>query len=280
MNPERFRALPRGMIRGLTRLATAIFCQPAIRPDQREESVQAETYLRAIALAGLWLLLDSSGQALACSCAMPPAGLPCRLLPGDIAFVGTVSEAADVLREGRAGRKFVFRIQESFSGVNGAFVDVFSDKSSCGVDFVLGKSYLVDAQKDGRGKIRVTECSFTQPASEAPEEIAILRRIAARQPMLGIFGQLVEFRPQPRLSDPEVLQPLPHVSVEIFGGPTTRRVVTDGDGRFAVWDLPPGVYRVRVGLKPPLRLWKYTPGFQLHADPDRIESCTVPPESS
>jgi len=48
------------------------------------------------------------------------------------------------------------------------------------------------------------------------------------------------------------------------------------DGRFAVWDLPPGVYRVRVDLKPPLRLWKYSPGFQLHADPDRVELLHCP----
>ena len=115
---------------------------------------------------------------------------------------------------------------------------MFSDTSSCGVDFVAGESYLVDAQKDGRGNITVTACSFTQPAAEAPEEIAILRRIAARQSLLGIFGQLVEFLPQPRLSDPEVLEPLPHVSVEILGRATTRRVLTDGDGRFAVWDCP------------------------------------------
>ena len=161
-------------------------------------------------------------------------------MSGDVSFVGTVSEAADVLRDGRPDRKFVFRIQESFSGVNGTFVDVFSDKSSCGVDFVPGELYLVDAQKDARGDITVIVCSLTRPAAAAPEEIAILRRIAARQPLLGILGQLVEFRPQPRLSDPEVLGPLPHVSVEILGGSTTRRILTDGDGRFAVWDLPPG----------------------------------------
>ena len=44
----------------------------------------------------------------------------------------------------------------------------------------------------------------------------------------------------------------------------------------SLWDLPPGVYRVRVDLKPPLRLWKYTPGFQVHADPDRIELLHCP----
>lgn len=234
-----------------------------------------ETYLRAVALAVVWLLLDSSGQALACSCALP-TGSPCRLTPGNVAFVGTLSATADVLHDGRAERKFTFRIQESFSGVDGPLVDVFSDKSSCGVDFVPGKSYLVDAPKDGRGNIAVSVCSLTQPAAQAPEEIAILRRITARQSLLGILGQLVEFRPRARLSDPEVSQPLPDVSVEILSGPTTRRMITDGDGRFAVWDLPSGVYRVRVELKPPLRLWKYTPGFQLHADPDRIELLHCP----
>ena len=36
--------------------------------------MRGKTCLRAVALTGLWLLLDSSGQAFACSCAMPPAG--------------------------------------------------------------------------------------------------------------------------------------------------------------------------------------------------------------
>ena len=197
-------------------------------------------------------------------------------MPGGIVGHYALSAAADVLRDGRAERKFTFRIQESFSSVDGPLVDVFSDKSSCGVDFVPGKSYLVDALKDGRGNIAVNICSLTQPAAQALEEIAILRRIAARLPLLGILGQLVEFRPRARLLDPEVSRPLPDVSVEIKGGPTTRRMITDGDGRFAVWDLPSGVYRVRVDLKPPLRLWKYTPGFQLHADPDRIELLHCP----
>jgi hypothetical protein len=64
--------------------------------------------------------------------------------------------------------------------------------------------------------------------------------------------------------------------VEIFGEPTTRRMSRDGDGRFAVWDLPRGVSHVRVNLKPPLRLWKSKPGFQLHADPGRIKLLDCP----
>ena len=237
--------------------------------------MRLDSYLRSAALCVVWLILDSSGQAFACSCALP-VGSPCRLMPGDVAFVGTVSGAADVVRDGQAERRFTFRIQESFSGVGGASADVFSDKSSCGVDFEAGRSYLVDARKDPRGNITVNLCSLTQPAARAPEEIAILRRIATRQPPLGILGQLVQFHPQPRLSDPEVLEPLPKVSVEILGEATAHRVTTDVDGRFAVWDLPPGVYRIRVELQAPLRLWKYRSGFQLHADPERIELLQCP----
>ena len=248
---------------------------PESSTSVRTASVRLKTYLRAVVLTGLWLLLDSSGQALACSCAGPADSL-CRLMPINLAFVGTPTAVADVLRDGWPARKFTFRIQESFSSVEGPFVDVFSDKSTCGVDFVVGKSYLVDALKDGRGTITVSLCSLTRSAARGVEEIAILRRIAARQPLLGILGRLVEFLPRPRFLDPEVLQPLPDVALEILGGPTTRRMSTDSDGRFAVWDLPRGVYRVRVDLRSPFRLWKYTPGFQLHADPDHIELVDCP----
>ena len=81
----------------------------------------------------LWLLLNGSGQALACSCARP-VGSPSGPMPGDVAFVGTVRRVVDDVRNGQAGRTFTFRIQEPFSGVDGASADVFSDKSSCGVE--------------------------------------------------------------------------------------------------------------------------------------------------
>ena len=135
-----------------------------------------------------------------------------------------------------ASRKFTLRIQESFSGVEGSFVDVFSDRSSCGVDFVFGKPYLVDALKDGRGNITVNLCSLTRPAARAPEEIAIQRRVAARQSLLGILGQLVELRPKRRLLDPEVLQPRPDVSVESSAGPrpVERSLIETADSRSGI----------------------------------------------
>ena len=233
-----------------------------------------ETYVRAVALAGLWLFLDSTGQAFGCSC-VETVGAPCGLGSGDVRFVGTVIDARDLEKSGDSGRQFVFRVDEAFLGVDGPFVEVFSDKSSCGYDFAPGVPYLVDARKGTQGqRINVHVCSLTQPASEALEEIGILRRIGAGQPPLGIFGQLIEFRkpgPQSLPSDPDLRQPLQNVPVEISGGASTRRTNTDDSGRFAVWDLPPGVYRVRVDLQPPLTLWKYSPGFHYHtADPDRI----------
>jgi hypothetical protein len=41
---------------------------------------------------------------------------------------------------------------------------------------------------------------------------------------------------------------------------------------FSVWDLSRAVYRVGVELRPPLRLFDYSPGFhQQHGDPDAVE---------
>jgi len=238
-----------------------------------------KTCLRAVALAGLWLFLDSSGQAFGCSC-VETVGTPCRPSSGDVVFVGTLVEARDLEEAGGSGRQFVFRVEERFSGVDGPFVEVFSDKSTCGWNFTPGVPYLVDARKGSQGRISVDICSLTQPASQAPEEIGILRRIVARQPILGIFGQLIEFRrpgPQSLPTDPDLRQPLQNVPVEISGGTATHRTSTDGSGRFAVWDLPPGVYRVSVDLPPPFRLWTSPPGFRrLGTDPDRIELLTCP----
>jgi hypothetical protein len=159
--------------RGHTRSLRDPFCCLGV-PESftvRTANVRLKTYLRAVVLTVVWLLLDSSGQALACSCAGPADSL-CRLMPINLAFVGTPTAVADVLRDGWPARKFTFRIQESFSSVEGPFVDVFSDKSTCGVDFVVGKSYLVDALKDGRGTITVSLCSLTRSAARAVEEIA------------------------------------------------------------------------------------------------------------
>jgi hypothetical protein len=200
------------------------------------------------------------------------------LTPGKVVFVGTVTEATDVsdaANDGFGKRQFVFHVQEAFSGVTGSRVEVFSDMTSCGVDFASGESYLVDGRKGDDGEITVHACSFTELASEVPDEIRILRRMAGGKASLGIFGQLIEFRKpgeHSRSTDPDLWQPLSDVPVVISSATVTRQTTTDASGRFSVWDLPQGVYRVRIDLKPPFRLVGDSPSFhQQFADPERIE---------
>jgi hypothetical protein len=239
--------------------------------------MKMKSLLHVVALSVLALLLDGTGQAFACSC-VQPAGPPCGVTAGSAVFVGAVVEATDVTGapNGINGRrKFVFRVEETFSGITGTRVEVFSDTTSCGVDFALGQSYLVDGRQSNDGEISVHACSFTELASDAPSEIQILRKIKAAEPHLGIFGQLIEFRKPGENSlptDPDLWRPLAGVGVVISSTTATRRMTTDRTGRFAVWDLPQGVYHVTVELKPPLKLENYSRGFhQQNSDPSRID---------
>ena len=177
-------------------------------------------------------------------------------------------------------RRFVFEVHESFGTALGATVEVLTDMSSCGAEFVRGQTYLVDAGTADDGTIVASACSYTQFASSASTEIEILRRMASGKPHRAIFGQLIESRkpgPTSRATDPDLWQPLRDVPVVISGGTRSYHATTDGDGRFAVWNLPKGRYRLELALPPPLKLEKYFRGFhQADANPDLIQLAECP----
>jgi hypothetical protein len=155
---------------------------------------------------------------------------------------------------------------------------VYSDMSSCGAGFAPGETYLVDAGEGENGTVWTGACTFSRLASHAPGEIRILRNIKARKPFVEIFGRLQEFRkpgPSSRSTDADLWQPLTGVAVVASSAVLKRRTTTDAGGHFSFMNLPPGVYRIAVALKPPLRLSSYPPGFrgihQRAEDPQRIE---------
>jgi hypothetical protein len=225
-------------------------------------------------------VLGGRGEADACVCGIP-AEPPCRLTAGDVVFVGTVIDVTDVPPdrvENSGNRKFVFQVQEAFAGVKGRRVEVFSSTSSCGTNFAPGETYLVQAGEGDDGRIGTGACTFTRRASDAPQEIQILRKINAREPYVGIFGRLIEFRkpnPMSRPTDADLWQPLPGVAVVVSSAVLKRRTTTDAEGHFSFATLPPGVYRIKVALEPPLKLSSYPPGFrgfhQRSENPERIE---------
>jgi hypothetical protein len=233
-----------------------------------------------VGLLALMVFPGGRGEADACVCGIP-AEPPCRLTAGDIVFVGTVTDATDVTAgrgENPGKRKFVFEVQEAFAGVKGRRVEVFSSMSSCGTDFARGETYLVQAGEGDDGTVGTGACTFTRLARDAPQEIKILRKINAREPYVGIFGRLIEFRkpnPHSRPTDADLRQPLPGVAVVVSSAVLKRRTTTDAGGHFSFATLPPGVYRIDVALRPPLKLSTYPPGFrgfhQRSENPERIE---------
>ena len=138
-------------------------------------------------------------------------------------------------------------------------------------------------EKDGQGNVTVTACSFTQPAAAAPEEIAILRRIAARRPLLGIFGRarrVPAARPAQSLpSDPDLRAAAPARASGSLGGSHDPPHDTDGDGRSRSGIRPSVCIVSRVDLKPPLEAVEYSGAASISSTPIRMasSSCTVPP---
>jgi len=234
--------------------------------------------LRAILLSVVGLFVSGQWPAFACVCGRP-ADPPCHLTGNDVAFVGKVTDVF----EGPSGRfpddpgsrRFVFKVEESFGAVLGPTVEVESGRSSCGVDFAPGGTYLVDGQRSDDGTVSTSACSFTQPARFATTEIEILRRMAAGKPSRAIFGVLVEFRkpgPKSRPTDPDLWQPLTNVHIAIAGGPRSYRTRTDNEGRFVIWNPLPGTYHLKPALPPPLKLWEHSRSFHYaDADPEHIE---------
>lgn len=233
--------------------------------------------VRVVGLAVVWLSCVALESVFACSC-VHPAGLPCRLGAGDVVFVGTVCQAIVLSKgtiQGTGLRKFVLHVDEAFAGVSSPQVEILSDTSSCGIDFTSGQTYLVRAHRNLDGTATTGACSGTTLASHARDDIQILRKIAAQKSYLGIFGEVIESvepGPDSRPTDADLWRPIAGVPVIVAGGDQTRRTITDAEGHFSVWNLPDGVYRVKVEVKPPLTLDDYSPGFHFSSsDPNQVQ---------
>jgi von Hippel-Lindau disease tumor supressor len=191
------------------------------------------------------ILLGTPSKALACTCAAPTSP-PCGFSDGDVVFVGVV-EHVDVLHSGAGAlRAYRFRITETFANAKPGPVVVESDTSTCGVNFTPGVSYLVQGRRHDDGHITTDACSYTSPASDAPEEIAILRELQRGVSNPRVFGSLVEFLnpgPSNRATDPDLQRPMGNVKVMAIAANGTREAVTDSQGRFSI-AVPAGTYLV------------------------------------
>lgn len=197
---------------------------------------------RAILLALLLLVLRAP-TLLACDCMS--AGAPCRAFASAPAvFSGRVTHLTSV---GRGTDTVVhFAVREAFRGVPATTVEVSTGNGGgdCGYPFRVGGEYLVYAVTDApSGALTTSICQRTRPLSEAADDLEYLRAKDDPSHRFGIEG-VINAVERDRRNNTGPAVPLAGVTVVVEGGQGRTTAVTRPDGRFTVWGLVPGPYRL------------------------------------
>jgi SdrD B-like domain len=205
--------------------------------------------------------------ALATFCAQRSLACSCGRFPGDPgnchdlkatgpSFVGTVIDIQNPPDERRGSTdqgglsRYRFRVDENISGFEEKEVDIYSGRGGgdCSYHFRMGQSYFVTPYKaklkdfNGAepGQFVAEICTETQPAASAS---ALLAELRARKRGSTVEGVL-RTKQQPDDYD----HGMPNITVELRGKDNTLSTITDSDGVYRFFGIPPGEYQFAVKL--------------------------------
>ncbi len=208
--------------------------------------------MRVAFVSVLLILLGASvaPPAIACSCAF--SGPPCRAVADATAvFVGKVIgiDNAKVAEGGYEfyGRRVRFEIVEAFTGVSGSNAEVYTGYGGgdCGYGFRSGRTYLVYAYREAKSSRLTTGiCSRTRPLSEAEEDLTYLRTRNDPARGSGIEGYAFRLK-RDRNGNTEWDSYAEGITLVVERGEKSWELKTGNHGKFALWQLAPGTYRVR-----------------------------------
>ncbi len=202
-----------------------------------------------IVLAGVCLIFP--GMIAACDCAN--AGPPCKALKATPnVFTGRVTKISTIHVKLQTGDEYpqrlvLLQIERNYRGQEGkSAVEVVTGDGGgdCGFSFEEGKRYLVYAYPHpATGKLYTGICQRTRLLSQAAEDLEYLAMKDEPAHGAGIEGSVEELsRDQNNIT--QVVGMFPGVQLEIVGNGGRWSVVTGNDGKFRVWGLQPGSYRV------------------------------------
>lgn len=207
------------------------------------------------------LILGFSVLGWACSCAdVTPRS--CNLLANnrEVVFLGTVTSVENPPDEHSPGggvATYHFRVEEQLSGAYEPEAVVVSGRggADCSVWFRQGVSYLVFAYRSDDGELRSNACSKTQPAEGAGALLAQLRAMREGKQVATIYGTLMR-RQEPYAStdQPDFDQSLGKTAIKFQSSKRTYSATTDADGSYALYDVPPGTYKVSADLPDDLEI--------------------------
>jgi hypothetical protein len=193
-------------------------------------------------------------RASACDCGDP--GPPCKAFANiPVVFAGRVVKIATISLKAPSGdpyedRLIFLEVERSYRGSVGKTAEVVtgSDSSECGYDFRQGERYLVYAYPHPQsGKLYTGICQRTRPISEAGADLDYLSKKDDPSHGAGIEGTIEQLTRDSRY-ETRVVGFMAGISVLIQGKSGRWTTVSQKDGRFRLWGLQPGRYRITPAL--------------------------------
>jgi hypothetical protein len=197
-----------------------------------------------------WPLLPLCGMA--CDC--PYYGAPCKAFANTpTVFVGRVVKVSTIDRKTASGDEYkdrlvFFDVERSYRGWTAKTAEVVTGwgGGDCGYEFHEGVEYLVYGYPHREtGRLYTGICQRTRLLSEAAEDLDYLSKKNDPSHGAGIEGTIEELDSKNRI---QVVGFLGGIQVLVEGPSGRQTIVSQKDGRFQLWGLSPGSYRVTPAL--------------------------------
>jgi hypothetical protein len=211
----------------------------------------------------------SGNSLIACSCARVSMSGPCGNLAGtpvkgSIRFVGTVTSAehAGILERGADDVSplayYHFHVDELIAGLGEVSkVDIVSTRGGgdCSAHFQLGIQYLIYAYQMQDGTWSTNICSGNRLASEAALFLRQVRAQRRGEKIPSIYGILRRVEePYASVRSPVYDRGLASIRIQLREGDRSLESITDAEGRYMLYDVPRGAYRIEADLPAGLEL--------------------------
>lgn len=205
----------------------------------------------AVGLIAIFLLATSK-EAFGCQCGV--SAFCTRIALHDSMFVGKAIGVSAVDGKNSVFRRRAFRfvVVESFKGPQKVgdeiIVQTGMGGGDCGYGFSVGERYLVDASLSD-GTLVTGICGSTMPERRATVELRELRAAAAGTKIPDLSGR-VATAPSQAYAITGNSKPLPDIPVVATVDRTGERyrAVTDEDGVYSFFSLPPAAYTLSLEL--------------------------------
>lgn len=190
----------------------------------------------------------------ACDCGDP--GPPCKAFANTpVVFAAQVVKIATISEKGPSGDSYEDRlvfleVERSYRGSVGKTAEVVTGSASteCAYDFRQGEHYLVYAYPHPQsGKLYTGICQRTRPLSEAGDDLDYLNKKDDPSHGAGVEGTIEELTRDSRF-ETRVVGFMAGINVLIQGKTGHWTTVSQKDGRFRLWGLQRGRYRITPAL--------------------------------